>query len=184
MCICCIRKWKVQCAVEWSRILPHFFLQILPPSVSEDTTSALDSLPWTWFVHTFRAQMHFMPAMSLMATLSIVSCRCWMQMSARCLRDGKRMTNDANCSPIAGAFPCAQVHHNTVDNLHCTSYTYSVCIIYMFSMILIFTPQNVGCECMSVPGCCTFLHLWRGTVPVLSINKSKMYMSDKMKSND
>lgn len=41
-----------------------------------------------------------------------------MQMSARCLRDGKRVTNDVNPSPIAVAFPCVQVHHDTVNNLH------------------------------------------------------------------
>lgn len=82
-----------------------------------------------------------------------------MLMSARRLRDGKRVTNDANRSPITVAFPCAQVHHDTVNNLHCTSYAYSVCIMYMFSKVSIFTPQNVGYECVSITGyyCCNIL---------------------------
>lgn len=151
-----------QCVVKWSRMLSHCFLSLLPPSVSEDTTSALNSLSWTWFVHTLRAQMHFMPAMSLMATLSVLSCRCWMQMSARCLRDGERVTNDANRSPGAVAFPCTQVHHDTVNNLHCTSYTRcKVCALHTCSAWFRFLRHKGSLRPFQATDA-TFMYLWSG----------------------
>lgn len=102
---------------------PVTFLFIFPPSLClrrHDFSIRRAALNVV-LLHTLGAQMHFTPAMSLMATLSILSCRCRMQMSAGCLRDGKRVTNDASPSPIAVAFPCAQVRHDTANNLRCTS---------------------------------------------------------------
>lgn len=133
---------------------PVTFLFIFPPSLClrrHDFSIRRAALNVV-LLHTLGAQMHFTPAMSLMATLSILSCRCRMQMSAGCLRDGKRVTNDASPSPIDVAFPCAQVRHDTANNLRCTSC--GVCSIYMLSLIEICTPQNVGYKCVSVPGYC------------------------------
>lgn len=73
-----------------------------------------------------------------------------MQMS---LRDGKRVTNDANRSPVAVAFPCAQVHHDTVSNLHYTRHTLQD---VRYIHIQISEPQNFGHEILSFSGNCCF----------------------------